>query len=94
MFRVKQLCRGDHCIRLIEFSDNFVEVDWCVSGHVGYVVEGTLEIDYCGRVVRYRAGDGLCIPSGELTKHKANVPCGKAILFVVEQTDAQLFPIK
>ncbi|WP_390621425.1 hypothetical protein [Novipirellula artificiosorum] len=44
--------------------------------------------------MRYRAGDGLCIPSGEPTKHKANGACGKAILFVVEQTDAQLFPVK
>lgn len=85
--RVKQVCRGNQRIRLIEFGEDFVEADWCTTGHIGYVVEGAFEIDFSGRVVRYRAGDGLCIPPGEPTKHKANVPNGKALLFVVEHSE-------
>ncbi|WP_442508645.1 hypothetical protein SH528x_000169 [Novipirellula sp. SH528] len=25
---------------MIEFSEDFVEADWCITGHIGYVVEG------------------------------------------------------
>lgn len=83
--RFKQTRRADQCIRLIEFDESFVESDWCKKGHVGFVIEGTLEIDFGSRVIVLRAGDGLFIPPGESSKHKARVPSGSATLFVVEQ---------
>jgi hypothetical protein len=85
--RVKQVLRGDRRIRLIEFSEEFVEADWCRAGHVGFVIDGKLEIDFGSRIVELIAGDGLFIPPGETSKHKARVPRGKATLFVVEQLD-------
>ncbi len=85
--RVKEVCRGSQRLRLIEFSEAFVEADWCRAGHIGYVIDGTLEIDFNGKPVRFHAGDGLWIPEGEHSQHKANVPKGKVILFVVEQSE-------
>lgn len=82
--RVKQVCRGDCRIRLLEFSEEFVEADWCRAGHIGYVIDGILDIDFSCQLVRFRAGDGFVIPSIESSKHKASVPCGRATLFVVE----------
>jgi len=83
--RLKQVQRGDQRIRLIEFSEEFVETDWCRTGHVGFVIDGKLEIDFGSHIVELSAGDGLFIPPGECSKHKAHVPRGKATLFVVEQ---------
>lgn len=57
-------------IRLVEFTDMFVEPDWCEKGHVGYVLEGTLEVDFKGRVAVYYQGSGIFIPAGVSTAHK------------------------
>lgn len=58
-------------IRLVEFSVEFVEPDWCEKGHIGFVLEGTLEVDFNGRVVVYPQGSGIFIPPGVATAHKA-----------------------
>lgn len=81
---VKQVLRGNQRIRLIEFSEDFTEADWCIKGHIGFVIEGSLEIAFDGWVVKLNPGDGLFIPPGEATKHKARVRRGKATLFIVE----------
>ncbi|MFT6747956.1 MAG: hypothetical protein ACJAZ2_002314, partial [Glaciecola sp.] len=31
---------GDKQLRLLRFSDNFIEHDWCTKGHVGYILSG------------------------------------------------------
>ena len=85
--RVKQAVRGNHHIRLVEFSEDFVEADWCRKGHIAYVVHGTIEIDFGTRVVTVNAGDGLFIPPGESSKHKARVPNGTATLFIVDKEE-------
>jgi quercetin dioxygenase-like cupin family protein len=58
-------------IRLLEFSSEFVEPHWCENSHAGFVLEGTLEVNFKGRVVVYPQGSGIFIPSGAATAHKA-----------------------
>jgi quercetin dioxygenase-like cupin family protein len=60
-------------LRLAEFTKDFVEPDWCTRGHIGYVLEGEMELDFHGRVVTFQAGDGLFIPPGSEHGHKATV---------------------
>ena len=60
-------------LRLVEFARGFVEPDWCTKGHIGYVLEGTMEVDFRGETVAFRAGDGLFIPPGDAHGHKARV---------------------
>ena len=60
-------------LRLAEFTKKFVETDWCTKGHIGYVLEGQMEIDFDGKVIMFGPGDGLFIPVGEKHKHKAKV---------------------
>ena len=83
--RVKELVRGDCRVRLVEMDEQFEEADWCRNGHVGWVIDGELEIEFDDRTLALKAGDGLIIPPGESSKHKARVPQGKATLFLVEQ---------
>lgn len=71
-------------IRLVEYARDFIEPDWCRKGHIGYVIEGEMEIDYHGTAVRYQTGDGIIIPSGEENRHKARILSEKAKVFLVE----------
>jgi len=56
-------------LRLVEFTREFIEPDWCIKGHIGYILEGQMEIDFDGKVVVFNSGDGLFIPAGEKHKH-------------------------
>ena len=82
--RHKFVERGGKRIRLVEFADTFVEHDWCPKGHVGYILQGELEIAFEGRTERYRPGDGLIIRSGGAEKHKARAVGPVARLILVE----------
>ncbi len=71
-------------LRVVEFSKAFVEPDWCTKGHVGFVLDGEMEIDFNGEVVHFSPGDGLFIPEGEATKHMARVLTDIVKLVLVE----------
>lgn len=76
--------RGGKRIRLVEFTDAFVENEWCPKGHVGYVLQGGLEIVFEGRAERFGPGDGFIIRSGGAEKHKARAIGPVARLILVE----------
>ena len=69
--RFKIHADGSRQIRLIEFTSEFVEPHWCEKGHIGMVLEGVLEVDFRGRAIVYREGEGIFIPPGADTAHKA-----------------------
>jgi len=66
-------------LRLVEFTKDFVEPDWCRKGHIGYILEGQMEIDFDGKVITFGPGEGVFIPAGEENKH-----IGKALADVVK----------
>ena len=55
--RYKIYKSGNQQIRLAEFSDGFIEPDWCRKGHAGYVLEGSFANDYNGKLEYYKSGD-------------------------------------
>jgi ethanolamine utilization protein EutQ (cupin superfamily) len=73
---------GNRQLRLVEFTDEFVEPDWCEKGHIGMLLDGILEISFNGNVVRYKAGNGIFIPSGKTSAHKGRsiTPVSRMIL--------------
>ena len=81
--RTKEYVRGDQKIRLVEFSEGFIEEDWCTKGHVGYVLEGSMDIDFNGEVISYTTGDALWIEEGEAEKHKVLIEAGGRVLLVL-----------
>jgi quercetin dioxygenase-like cupin family protein len=84
--RYKAYIRGDHKVRLVEFSEGFREENWCTKGHIGYVLEGRFSIDFNGKEIPFKAGDGIFIPEGEESKHKAKSIKGeKALLILFEE---------
>ena len=71
--RFKAHEQGGRKLRLAEFGREFVEPDWCTKGHIGYVLEGQMEINFDGKVVAFGPGDGIFIPTGKEHKHKIKV---------------------
>jgi quercetin dioxygenase-like cupin family protein len=71
-------------LRLAEFTKEFEEADWCIRGHIGYVLSGEMEIDFHGRIATFRPGDGLFIPAGAEHGHKAKVLTESIMVVLVE----------
>jgi quercetin dioxygenase-like cupin family protein len=83
----KTVVQGDKRLRLVQFGRDFVEPEWCTRGHAGFMLEGAIEVDIDGTVVRYQAGDGLLIPAGEATRHRHHATLRPATLFLVEDVE-------
>jgi quercetin dioxygenase-like cupin family protein len=77
--RFKAYKQNGKQVRLVEFTDELVETNWCTKGHIVYILEGKLEVNFNGNVVVFNKGDGLFIPAGEKDKH-----IGKALTKVVK----------
>jgi len=82
--RFKSYEQGGRKLRLVEFAKEFVELDWCAKGHIGYVLEGQMEIDFNGKVIQFGPGEGVFIPAGEEHKHKAKVLTKVVKIILVE----------
>ncbi len=80
--RYKAFIIGEQRLRLVEFSEEFFETDWCTKEHIGYVIAGSISIDFDGKLVNLKSGDGLFIPKGEANKHKGRIAKGDKALIV------------
>lgn len=87
--RFKSVVRQGKTLRLVEFSREFVEPDWCRKGHRGCVLAGTLEIQFTDRTERFVAGDAIFIEAGEAEKHRAHVSGEPALLLLAEEEEAK-----
>ena len=82
--RFKAYEQGSRKLRLVEFFKEFVEPDWCTKGHIGYILEGQMEIDFDGKIEVFGSGDGVFIPAGRQHKHKGRVLTEKVKAVLVE----------
>jgi len=70
--RFKAICHRNRQLRLVEYTKE-MSPHWCEKGHIGYVLEGEMEIEYKNERLVYKSGDGIFIPSGQEHKHKGKV---------------------
>jgi len=70
-------------LRLVEFTDAFVEHGWCAKGHVGFVLDGELELAFGDCAMRLGPGDAFVTRAG-LDKHKARSVGPVAVFVLVE----------
>lgn len=82
--RFKAYEQGSKKLRLVEFFKEFVEPDWCTKGHIGYILEGQMEIDFDEKIELFGPGDGVFIPAGPQHKHKGRVLTDKVKAILVE----------
>jgi quercetin dioxygenase-like cupin family protein len=73
-------------LRLIEFPPGFEQISWCESGHIGFVVEGTMETIVEDETVLFKKGDALVIRAG--AKHRSrNIGEEPVLLFLVDDLE-------
>jgi quercetin dioxygenase-like cupin family protein len=84
--RQKIYREGSRQIRLIEFETSDGAEHWCETGHIGYVLKGALSISFNGEVISFKAGDGLFIPAGAASKHRAVAISSGTQLLMVEDS--------
>ena len=82
--RQKLYSEGSRQIRLVEFETSDGAEHWCETGHIGYVLRGSLSISFSGQVISFKAGDGLFIPSGAASKHRSVAIASGTQLLMVE----------
>ncbi len=82
--RTKIFKQSGKQIRIVEFSKEFVEPGWCTKGHIGYVLEGEVEIDFSGEFLFLKSGDGFFITVGEKHKHMARAVTDSATMLLIE----------
>jgi quercetin dioxygenase-like cupin family protein len=92
--RMKVCRESETQIRLVEFSSEFVEPDWCRRGHMGYVLDGRLEVSFSGSQEMFEAGDGVIIPAGDEHRHKARALTKTATLILIEKYAEQANPLE
>lgn len=81
--RQKVYREGSRQVRLVEFETSDGAEQWCETGHIGYVLKGSLSISFDGRVLDLSAGDGLFIPDGAATRHRAvRIEAGTQLLMI------------
>ena len=68
--RAKARQLGARRLRLVEFRHGMEHPEWCTVGHVGYVLEGRLAIQFDDQTIELKPGDGLIIPEGEASRHR------------------------
>ena len=81
--RYKEYVKGNQKVRLVEFLEGFVEEDWCAKGHIGYILDGSISIDFNGRIITFKAGDGFFISEGKENRHKGKVAKGEKALIIL-----------
>jgi len=69
--RFKAVQHNGRQLRILELTPEFEEVDWCLRGHIGMVLEGVLELEFEDKTQTYRPGDGYILPAGQDNRHKA-----------------------
>ena len=81
--RYKAFIHENQRLRLVEFSEDFVEPDWCIHGHAGIVLDGNFALNYNGSHERYGKDDIFFIPSGEADRHKAILGKGEKVTLLL-----------
>lgn len=82
--RVKILKHSSKQVRLVEFSKEFVEPDWCRRGHAGYVISGECSVQFDGHTELLGPGRAFIVPAGESHKHMVQVSGDPVTLILVE----------
>lgn len=83
--RFKAFRQNGKQLRLVEFTNDFIEHDWCENGHIGIVLNGELEVEFKNQVLRYPEGAAILINAGSENGHKARSVTSVVRLFLVEE---------
>jgi ethanolamine utilization protein EutQ (cupin superfamily) len=67
-------------IRLMELYDTYSDTDWCINGHISYILEGRFTVKFENHTEMFNTGDLVFIQDG--TKHIAMVEKGNHLKMI------------
>jgi quercetin dioxygenase-like cupin family protein len=77
--------QNQQMIRLVKFNPGFIEPDWCKKRHVGFVLEGSFDLEFPDKTLQYKSGDGVFMDGTQDHKHIVKVTSNDpVILFLVD----------
>jgi quercetin dioxygenase-like cupin family protein len=79
---------GNRQLRVVEFEKDLEHPEWCRTGHVGYLLQGRLALEFEGETLEIGPGDGFIIPDGEASRHRP-VPLTDRVLLVLSEQVSQ-----
>jgi glycerol uptake facilitator-like aquaporin/quercetin dioxygenase-like cupin family protein len=79
---------GAHRLRLLEFTPDLKHPHWCQTGHLGYVLEGEMEVAFDGGTIAFQAGDGVAIPAGQAAKHRPFARTDRVRMIFLEENES------
>ena len=83
--RQKSVSDVSRRLRTVELTPEFVELDWCRKGHVGYVLEGELELTFPDGPRCFAAGQAFMLAGDdEADKHRARSISPRTVLLIVD----------
>ena len=59
-------------VTLLEFAPGFADPNWCINGHVIYMLAGRLELELDGETLMVNSGEACVVDAG--TRHRAINP--------------------
>jgi len=75
-----------HSVTILEFEPGFLDPNWCERGHVGYVLSGSVRLEYEKEATFLGEGEAFVIGAG--TRHRASNPGTVTVrLFVVSSEE-------
>jgi len=75
---------GDRQVRIVEFARGLDHPEWCELGHVGYVLDGRLALEFDDETLELEQGDGFVIPEGRTSRHRP-IPLTETVLLLLSE---------
>ena len=81
----KVFIKDNKKLRIVEFSTEFIEPDWCEKGHIGLVIIGSMQIAFADQGLHdFATDDAIYIPARAEHKHHHFISIETTTLFLVE----------
>ena len=81
---VREIVVGNKHVEIVEYEENASHSDWCIAGHIGFVLDGEIMYELEDGELRILKGKGFLLPSG--TRHRGhNVFPGITRFFLVDE---------
>jgi quercetin dioxygenase-like cupin family protein len=79
---------GNQQLRLVELEKGLEHPEWCQTGHVGYVLEGRLALEFDRETLELGPGDGFILPEGKACRHRPEPLTDRVVLLLSEKARA------
>jgi quercetin dioxygenase-like cupin family protein len=87
--REKRIEKGGGRVRLLELSDGYEHPDWCEKPHLGFVLQGRIDLEFDDERWEIAAGNGLEVGAGSAFRHRPIAAETPALLLLIEPADAE-----